>query len=265
MAFNITAGTGTIISADVYGSAAAPSSGQQTQWVGIACGTTGALAPVATGNPVYTSIQIGTTALVGGAGAVAAGVLRVTHASDDPVTTAVQLLDDAVFADDAAFTPATSKVLAVGLQADETATDSVDEGDIGCPRITLDRKQIVADYPHTAGGCSAYSALSTGAVLAAQIKGSAGQLYSMHFFNNGANEVFVRLYNQTGAPANTDTANIVWRGFVPGNAAGTATEVTWPKGLAFATGIGIRVTGAVADNDTTALSASEVAVNAGYK
>jgi hypothetical protein len=59
--------------------------------------------------------------------------------------TALQLIDDAVFADDAAFTPATSKVGAVGMLADETATDSVDEGDIGIPRMTLDRKQHVVN------------------------------------------------------------------------------------------------------------------------
>jgi hypothetical protein len=44
--------------------------------------------------------------------------------------------------DDAAFTAGTSKVTAVGMVADEATTDSVDEGDIGAPRMTLDRKQI---------------------------------------------------------------------------------------------------------------------------
>jgi hypothetical protein len=47
------------------------------------------------------------------------------------------------FVDDAAFTPATSKVAAIGMFADETAPDSVNEGDIGIPRMTLDRKQLM--------------------------------------------------------------------------------------------------------------------------
>jgi hypothetical protein len=46
--------------------------------------------------------------------------------------------------DDAAFTVATSKVVPMGALADETATDSVDEGDIGAPRMTLDRRVITA-------------------------------------------------------------------------------------------------------------------------
>ena len=47
------------------------------------------------------------------------------------------------FVDDAAFTPGTSIVGSIGMMADEVAPDSVDEGDIGIPRMTLDRKQLV--------------------------------------------------------------------------------------------------------------------------
>jgi hypothetical protein len=50
-------------------------------------------------------------------------------------------------ADDSAFTVGTSTVTPAGFIADDTATDSVDEGDVGAARMTLDRKQITAgDY-----------------------------------------------------------------------------------------------------------------------
>ena len=49
---------------------------------------------------------------------------------------------DTSFVDDSAFVVATDKVMAIGLLADETAPDSVNEGDIGIPRMTLDRKQL---------------------------------------------------------------------------------------------------------------------------
>jgi hypothetical protein len=74
------------------------------------------------------------------------GALTVDNAGtfavqvDGAALTALQLIDDPVFSDDGAFTPGTSKVFAVGFLADETAPDSVDEGDVGCPRMTLDRK-----------------------------------------------------------------------------------------------------------------------------
>lgn len=51
----------------------------------------------------------------------------------------------ATLVDDAAFTPGTSIVTPIGFLADETATDSVDEGDTGAARMTLDRKILTAN------------------------------------------------------------------------------------------------------------------------
>lgn len=121
------------------------------------------------------------------------------------------------------------------------------------------------DTPQTTGGLSTYSFLSTAAVQNPQVKGTPGQVYSIEFFNTGATPVFVRLYNQTGAPASTDAANIIWRGIVPGNTAGAGFVKTWEKGLACSTGIGFRCTNLVADNDTTVLAANAVIGNVCYK
>lgn len=210
-------------------------------------------------------------------GAVAATTTQAAVTAGDRVALAASLTGAlhvvptgggalAALADDAAFTPGTNGVVMAGFEADETATDPVDEGDAGAARITLDRKQIMALYAHTAGGTTPYSALSTAAVLTAEIKGSAGQIYGLQVTNNGANEVFCRLYNQTGAPGSGDAVNIIWRGIVPGNAAGAGFAIPFPPmGIACATGIGIRISGAVADNDTTALAANEVLANVQYK
>jgi hypothetical protein len=79
-------------------------------------------------------------------GTVTVGSHAVTNAGtfavqvDGSALTALQLLDDTIFTDDAAFTPGTSKVSVIGAQADESSTDSVDEGDAGALRMTLDRK-----------------------------------------------------------------------------------------------------------------------------
>ncbi len=136
--------------------------------------------------------------------------------------------------------------------------DTVDLGDTanpgGAPRA-----------PAMAGGCAPYSFLSTAAVQADAIKGSAGQLYVLVFFNNSATLAYGRLYDQAGAPASTDTANIKWRFLIPANTSGAGFVVPIPPGLAFASGIGLRVTGAVADNDNTALAANTILGNAAYK
>lgn len=58
----------------------------------------------------------------------------------DAIAASLAIVDDPIFTDDAAFTPGTSKVLAIGAQADEDSTDSVDEGDVGALRMTLERK-----------------------------------------------------------------------------------------------------------------------------
>jgi hypothetical protein len=124
---------------------------------------------------------------------------------------------------------------------------------------------LVSGQAATSGGYSAYTFLSTAAVQTAQIKGSAGQVYKVSFFNNTATIAYVRLYNQTGAPGSGDAANIIWRGMIPASTSGAGWVESFPDGLTFSTGIGVRVTAAVADNDTTALAANAVLGSVAYK
>jgi hypothetical protein len=124
---------------------------------------------------------------------------------------------------------------------------------------------LVADNPVTSGGLAISSFLSTAAVQSTAVKASPGQVYAIEFFNIGATPMYVRLYNQTGAPAGGDNANILWRGVIPGNTAGAGFVKTWDKGLAFSSGIGMRCTGAIGDTDTTALAANTVIGNVCYK
>lgn len=168
-----------------------------------------------------------------------------------------------IMVDDAVFIPATGRVSMVGFTADESATDSVEEGDGGAARMTLDRKQIVTDYAHApAGGTTPYTFLSTAAALSAAVKASPGKVFGLQFFNIHTAPVYARLYNMATAPAITDTP--VWRGIVPRSADGAGFVVPFPKGLQFATGIGLRVTAAIADNDATALTANVVVGNIDY-
>lgn len=107
-----------------------------------------------------------------------------------------------------------------------------------------------------------YSALSTAAVINANLKANNGEITHLHAFNKGAAAVYCRLYDKATAPAETDTP--VWRGIIPGNTAGAGAALGFPLKMKFETGIGIRVTGGIADNDTTVLVANEVCVNVGY-
>lgn len=127
---------------------------------------------------------------------------------------------------------------------------------------------LVQPQAYTAGGVDPYSALNTTSVVSAQVKGSSGQVYSFDITNTSTTPVYARLYNQTGAPASTDDANIKFRIAVPADASamGAGFCKVWPMGVQFATGIGIRVTGGVNDTDTTGLpAAGTIMVNVGYK
>lgn len=163
-------------------------------------------------------------------------------------------------ADDAAFTPGTSEVLPVGLQADETTPDSVDEGDIGCPRMTLDRKQIVTPRPHASGGLSIFRSLDLDETEE-DIKTSAGQLYGYYFYNAAASARYLKFYNATAANVTVGTTTPVLTIPVPATTAG---HVSFEHGIAFGTAISAAVTTGLADNDTGAPSANDFILNAFY-
>lgn len=57
--------------------------------------------------------------------------------------TSLALIDDAVVADDAAFTPATTKVVMAGATFDDVTPDSVNEGDAGAMRMSANRNLYV--------------------------------------------------------------------------------------------------------------------------
>ena len=82
-------------------------------------------------NPIYVQLTDG-SAVIG----VTSGALDVNIASGS-----INIASDIV--DDSAFTVGTDSVGVAGFLADETTPDSVDEGDAGAARMTLDRKQLI--------------------------------------------------------------------------------------------------------------------------
>jgi hypothetical protein len=148
--------------------------------------------------------------------------------------------------DDAAFTPATSKVIMAGFEADEGSTDSVDEGDAGAGRMTLDRKQIVNPQPHTAGGLSIFRSIDLDETEE-EVKATAGQVYSMWVSNMASSTPVITIA-------------------IPGN---TSDDVTGlfggAYGIAFDTAISVAATTGIADADTGAPAANDVIANIFYK
>lgn len=102
------------------------------------------------------------------------------------------------------------------------------------------------------------SAASTNEALI--LTGTSG-LQAFYATNTGASVAFVKLYNKATAPVSADTPAMILP--VPAAVSGVPGVATLPigfSGFRFALGLGIRVTGGVADNDTTAVAAGQVKV-----
>lgn len=211
-----------------------------------------------TGIPVTGTVTVGSHAVTN------AGTFAVQV--DGSALTALQLLDDVVFADDAAFTPGSSKVAAIGLQADETSTDSVDEGDIGAPRMTLDRKTIVTAQPHTSGGLSVFRSLDLDETEE-DVKTAAGCLYKIRITNRATSARYVKLYNATAANVTVGSTTPLDTIPVPANADDytVLTESFGGLGLTFDTALSVAATTGFADSDTGAPGTNDVIVSCYYK
>jgi hypothetical protein len=170
-----------------------------------------------------------------------------------------------LIADDAAFTPGTSKVMPVGFEADEGSTDSVDEGDVGAARMTLDRKILVNPQPHTAGGLTIFRSIDLDE-SEEEVKATAGQVYSMWVSNMATSTRFVKFYNLTAANTTVGSSTPVITIAIPGN---TSDDVTGlfggAYGIAFDTAISVAATTGIADADTGAPAANDVICNIFYK
>ena len=178
---------------------------------------------------------------------------------------ALQLIDDAIFADDAAFTQGTSRLMVIGCIADETSTDTVSEHDVGVPRMTLDRKVIVTPQPHTAGGLSIMRSIDLDE-SEETVKATAGAVYGMWVTNTATSTRFVKFYNATVANVSVGTTTPVITIGIPGNSSDDISGVfnTGGMGIAFDTAITVAATTGVADNDTGAPSANDVICNIFY-
>lgn len=118
----------------------------------------------------------------------------------------------------------------------------------------------------TAGGATPgrYLAAAAANQDSVSIKGSAGTLYMMLVINVNAAVRYVKLYDKATGPVSTDTPVQTYG--IPGNTAGAGVAVPIPAtGLAFANGIGMRLTTGQADSDATAVTAADLAISYGYK
>lgn len=226
-------------------------------------GTDGDYQPLITDGSGRLHVNVGNTVTVGSHAVTNAGTFVVQE--NGAALTALQVIDNPIVVDDAAFTPATTSVSMAGFQADETATDSVDEGDAGAARMTLDRKQIVTPQPHTAGGLSTFRSLDLDE-SEEEVKATAGCVYGVWFTNTATSTRWLKFYNATAASVVVGTTTPVITMALPGNTTDDISGVfSSTHGIEFSTAICVAATTGVADADTGAPAANDVVINVFYK
>jgi hypothetical protein len=87
--------------------------------------------------------KVGNQVTDAGAGAVGSGTLRVTLGSDDPAVTSLELIDDTVFADSAAFTLGSSKVNVQGGVFQSGTPTTLTDNDAGAILLNSTAGQMV--------------------------------------------------------------------------------------------------------------------------
>lgn len=116
-------------------------------WVSVVAknAATGAEATTATANGIYIIPAGGFNQIRARFSTATSGTLVINEQcgnGDNVVaisTTGATFTGGSELVDDAAFTPATSKVTVIGGEFDDTSPDSVNEGDAGAPRISANR------------------------------------------------------------------------------------------------------------------------------
>jgi hypothetical protein len=153
-----------------------------------------------------------------------------------------------------------------GYFADETSTDSVDEGDVGAARITLDRKQIVTVQPHTKGGLQTFRSLDLDETEE-DVKTSPGQIYGAIVCNRSTDTLYLKIYNDTAANVSVGSTTPKLTIPIPGNSTDDIAAILnlGGNGIEFDTAISVAVTTGLADNDTGAPATNDFVINLFYK
>jgi hypothetical protein len=195
-------------------------------------------------NQSVNNAQVAGVATATGNGVVGTGVQRVAIASDNTPfgVNNAQIAGTAVSVNNG--------VAGTGVQRVVVASDQTPFG------VTI--------KPATSGGVTPYMYLAAASANqdSQSVKGSAGQLYGYDLFNANAAIRYVKIYDKATAPTSADTPKMVI--MVPGNTAGAGAVKDLSSGVAFASGIGIRITTGQPNADTGAVTAGDVVVNLQY-
>jgi hypothetical protein len=171
-------------------------------------------------------------------------------------------------AEDAAHASGDVGVMALGVRNDNDVVRTSADGDYSPVSVDssgrLKTVGVVVSTPQTSGGLSIYKNLDVNNV-GQVIKGSTGQVYTIHAINRDNDEGFLKLYNKATAPTAADVPVMtIPIGPTSGNQENSV-DIETDIGYAFSLGIGIRATKGLADGDNTNTDANAIVCTIGFK
>lgn len=194
------------------------------------------------------------------AGTTAGTVIFSTGASS-PLTNQVSVTQSGTFTVQPGNTANTTAWLVTGtggtFPATQSGTWTVQPGNTANTTPWYVKQQA-----QTTGGATPYQLISAATTNATNVKASAGTVYGIQAYNNSTTtNAYLKIYNKASAPTvGTDTPiKTILLPF------GGGSNIPIPDvGIALGTGIAFAITGGMAVSDTTAVAATQVAVNIDY-
>lgn len=232
-------------------------------------------------NPVRTDPTGTTTQPISGSltnisGTVSLPTGASTLAEQQTQTTALQLIDDLVLAEDAPHVSGDPGVLVLGVRKDTAGTLASLDGDntpfqfdnTGSARVTVTNTANVNNYPASTFNSNLTTKgkfISTASTNSNLIKASGGNLYFLCVTNTNTAPRYLKLYEKSTAPVvGTDVPFHVY--MIPGNSGGGGSNIPIPGiAISFSPGLGIGITTGPTDADTGAVAANEIIVNYIYR
>lgn len=133
-------------------------------------------------------------------------------------------------------------------------------GAAGCQGVSVAYPLPVGPSAMSVNGATPTHVISAASTNATNIKATAGNVYSVVGINTNAATAFLKLYDKATAPTcNTDTVVATYP--MVQNVPFSAPSIV---GKAFVNGIGLCITGGIADNDNTSATTG-IAVNLDFK
>jgi hypothetical protein len=115
----------------------------------------------------------------------------------------------------------------------------------------------------TATGLSTYYLSAGASTNATSVKASAGRVYKIRAFNDGATAVFLKMYN-LAVPPTVGTSTVFDKYEIPAGSAGAGFIDDTGLGQAYSVGIAFAITSGFADNTSGAVGSGVISVTILY-